>query len=243
MRREVAVKIRIMDIVEGRFFPGEKEGMKPSYLITPFGRKVSRVNVLATITNKFISEDESYVLLTIDDGTASIKAKAFRDVVNLVKNLDIGDMAVFIGKIREWNGDLYINIEVARKIEDPNYEIYRKLELIKEILPYKRMVIELENMREKMSEEEFLREAKKKFGLEEDVIRVLLEKKKEEEKDYKSEVLKVLKELDRGEGVDVISLFEIMKLPAQTLDAILTELMSEGKIEEIEAGKIRVKVE
>ena len=41
----------------------------------------------------------------------------------------------------------------------------------------------------------------------------------------------------------MISLFEIMKLPAQTLDAILTELMSEGKIEEIEAGKIRVKVE
>jgi len=243
MKREVAVKIRIKDILEGKFFLAEKESMKPSYLITPFGRKVSRVNVLATITDKFISEDESYVSLTIDDGTASIKAKAFRDVANLVKNLDIGDMAIFIGKIREWNGDLYINIEVARKIDDPNYEVYRKLELIKEILPYKRMVIELKNMREKMSEEEFLREAKRKFGLEEDVIGVLLEKKKEEEKDYKSEVLKVLRELDRGEGVDVISLFEIMKLPAQTLDAILTELMSEGKIEEIEAGKIRVKVE
>jgi len=94
-----------------------------------------------------------------------------------------------------------------------------------------------------MSEEEFLKEAKRRFGLDDDVIGVLLEKKKEEEKDYKSEVLKVLRELDRGEGVDVISLFEIMKLPAQTLDAILTELVSEGKIEEIEAGKIRAKVE
>ena len=243
MKREVAVKLRIKDILEGKFFPGEKESMRPSYLITPFGRKVSRVNVLATITDKFISEDESYVSLTIDDGTASIKAKAFRDAVNFVKNLEIGDIAIFIGKIREWNGDLYINIEVARKIDDPNYEIYRKLELIKEILPYKRMIIELENMREKMSEEEFLKEVKRKFGLEEEVIRILFEKKREEEKDYKSEVLKVLKELDRGEGVDVISLFEIMKLPAQTLDAILTELMSEGKIEEVEAGKIRVKVE
>ena len=137
---------------------------------------------------------------------------------------------------------MYINIEVARRVEDPNYEIYRKLELIKEILPYKRMVLELKNMREKMSEEEFIREAKKRFGLEEFVIEILL-RSEEEEKDYKAEVLKVLRELDRGEGVDVISLFEIMKMPAQTLDSILTELISEGKIEEIEAGRIRVKVE
>ena len=243
MKREPAVKLRIRDILDGKFFPGEKENMKPSYLITPFGRKVSRVNVLATITDKFVSEDESYISFTLDDGTASIKAKAFRDVVNLVKNLEIGDMAIVIGKIREWNGDLYIGIEVARKVEDPNYETYRKLELIKEILPYKRMIIELRNMREKMSDEEFLREAKRRFGLEEDVIGILLEREKEEEKDYKAEVLKVLRELDKTEGVDVISLFEIMKIPAQTLDAILTELISEGKIEEIEAGKIRVKVE
>jgi RPA family protein len=241
MKREPAVKLRIKDIVEGKFVPGEKESMRPSYLITTFGRKVSRVNVLATITDKFINEDESYVSFTLDDGTASIKAKAFRDTVNLVKNLEIGDVAVVIGKVREWNGDIYIGIEIARKIDDPNYETYRKLELIKEILPYKRMVLELKNIREKMSEEEFLKEAKKRFGLEEEVVRFLIESEMREEKDYKAEVLKVLKELDRGEGVDVMSLFEIMKLPPQTLDSILMELVAEGKVEEIEAGKIRVR--
>ena len=242
MKREPAIKLRIKDILTGKFFPAEKESMKPSYLLTTYGRKVSRVNILATITDKFINEDESYVSLTLDDGSGSIKAKAFRDVVKLVKNLEIGDMAIVIGKIREWNEELYINIEVARRVEDPNYEIYRKLELIKEILPYKRMVLELKNMREKMSEEEFIREAKKRFGLEEFVIEILL-RSEVEEKDYKAEVLKVLRELDRGEGVDVISLFEIIKIPAQTLDSILTELISEGKIEEIEAGRIRAKVE
>jgi len=242
MKREPAVKVRIKDILTGKFFPGEKESMKPSYLLTTYGRKVSRVNILATITDKFVNEDESYVSLILDDGSASIKAKAFRDVVKLVKNLEIGDMAIVIGKIREWNEELYVNIEVARKVEDPNYEIYRKLELIKEILPYKRMVLELKNMREKMSEEEFVKEARRRFGLEEFVLEALL-KTEEEEKDYKAEVLKVLRELDRGEGVDVISLFEIIKIPAQTLDSILTELISEGKIEEIEAGRIRAKVE
>ena len=242
MKREPAVKLRIKDILTGKFFPAEKESMKPSYLLTTYGRKVSRVNILATITDKFVNEDESYVSLTLDDGSGSIKAKAFRDVVKLVKNLEIGDMAIVIGKIREWNEELYISIEVARRVEDPNYEIYRKLELIKEILPYKRMVLELRSMREKMSEEEFIREAKKRFGLEEFAIETLL-KSEEEEKDYKSEVLKVVRELDAGEGVDVVSLFEIIKIPAQTLDSILTELISEGKIEEIEAGRIRVKVE
>jgi RPA family protein len=242
MKREPAVKLRIKDILNGKFFPGERETMKPSYIITPFGKKASRVNVLATITDKFVSENENYVSFTLDDGTASIKAKAFKDVVNLVNNLEIGDRAIFIGKVREWNGDLYINIEIARKVEDPNYESYRRLELIKEILPYKRMISELRSLREKMSEEEFVKEAKKRFGLEEDVVAFLLERKEEEEKDYKAEVLKILKELDKGEGVEVLTLFEIMKLPAQTLDAILTELLAENKIEEIEAGKIRIKV-
>jgi RPA family protein len=241
MKREPAVKVRIKDIVDGKFIPGEKETMKPSYLITPFGRKIYRVNVLATITNKFLNEDESYISFTLDDGTASIKAKAFRDVVSQVKNLEVGDIGIFIGKIKEWNEEVYLNIEIARKIEDPNYETYRKLELIKEILPYKRMILELKSMREKMSEEEFLKEAKKRFGLSEDIISFLIESEKIEEKDYKAEVLKVLKELDRGEGVDVVYLFEVMKLPAQTLDSILTELISEGKIEEIEAGKIKVR--
>jgi RPA family protein len=241
MKREAAIKVRIKDIVDGKFIPGEKESMKPSYLITPFGRKISRVNVLATITDKFLNEDESYISFTLDDGTASIKAKAFKDVVSLVKNLEVGDIGIFIGKIREWNEEVYLNIEVARKIEDPNYETYRKLELIKEILPYKRMILELKSMREKMSEEEFLKEAKKRLGLSEDVISFLIESEKIEEKDYKAEVLRVLKELDRGEGVDVVYLFEVMKLPAQTLDSILTELMSEGKIEEVEAGKIKVR--
>ncbi len=242
MKREPAVKLRIKDIVDGKFFPGEKENMKPSYLITKFGRRVSRVNIFATITDKYTNENESYISFTIDDGTSSIRAKAFRDVAEIVKNLEIGDMVIVIGKIKEWGGDLYINIEVARKVEDPNYEIYRKLELIKEILPYKRMVLELKNMRERMSEEEFLREAKRKFGLDEDVIGILLESEREEEKDYKAEVLRVIKELDRGEGVDVISLFEVMKLPAQTIDSILTELVLDGKIEEVEAGKIRVRL-
>jgi len=242
MKREPAVKLRIKDIVDGKFFPGEKESMRPSYLITKFGKRVSRVNVFATITDKYMNEDESYISFTLDDGTSSIRAKAFRDVAGLVKNLEIGDMVVVIGKIKEWGGEFYINIEVARKVEDPNYEIYRKLELIREILPYKRMILELKNMREKMSEEEFLREAKRKFDLEEDVIGILLESEKEEEKDYKAEVLRVIKELDRGDGVDVISLFEAMKLPAQTLDSILTELISDGKIEEIETGKIRVRL-
>jgi RPA family protein len=242
MKREPAVKLRIKDIVEGKFVAGEKESMRPNYLITTFGKKVSRVNVLATIVDKFINEEESYISFTLDDGTASIKAKAFKDVVKFVKNLEIGDLAIFIGKIREWNEELYINVEIGRKIDDPNYETYRRLELIREILPYKRMVLELRNMRERMSEEEFLKEAKRKFGLEEEIVRFVIEREKIEEKDYKAEVLRVLSELDKGNGVDVMSLFEFMKLPAQTLDSILTELMSEGKIEEVEAGRIRVKV-
>ncbi len=240
MKREPAIKVRIKDIVSGKFFHGNKEEMKPSFLITPFGQKVSRVNILATVTDKFLSEDETYIFFVLDDGTSSIRAKGFREKVEHMKKIEIGDRVIVIGKLREWNDEVYVNVEIMKKIDDPNYETYRKLEILRELIPYKKMITELKNMREKMSEEEFISEAKKKFGIDEETVSFILEKKVEEKKDYKSEVIKLLRELDRGEGVEVFKIFEVIALPPQEVDSILTELLNEGKIIEISPGKIKV---
>ncbi|MGC8993154.1 MAG: OB-fold nucleic acid binding domain-containing protein [Candidatus Aenigmatarchaeota archaeon] len=240
MKREPAIKVRIKDIVSGKFFQGNKDEMKPSFLITPLGQKISRVNVLATVTDKFLSEDESYISFVLDDGTSSIRAKGFREKVDYMKKIEIGDRVIVIGKLREWNGEIYINVEIIRKVDDPNYETYRKLEILKEIIPYKKMITELKNMRERMSEEEFINEAKKRFGLDEEIISFVLEKKVEEKKDYKSEIIKLLKELDTGEGVEIFKIFEIVTIPSQEVDSVLTELLNEGKIIEISPGRIKV---
>ena len=240
MKREPAIKVRIKDIVSGKFFHGNKEEMKPSFLITPFGQKVSRVNILATVTDKFLSEDETYIFFVLDDGTSSIRAKGFREKVEHMKKIEIGDRVIVIGKLREWNDEVYVNVEIMKKIDDPNYETYRKLEILRELIPYKKMITELKSMREKMSEEEFISEAKRKFGIDEETISFILEKKVEEKKDYKSEVIKLLRELDRGEGVEVFKIFEVIALPPQEVDSILTELLNEGKIIEISPGKIKV---
>ena len=55
VQRLTAKKVQISDIVNGKYFPGNKEEMKPSYVITPFGQKISRVNLVATVTDKFLS--------------------------------------------------------------------------------------------------------------------------------------------------------------------------------------------
>ena len=61
--RETAYKIRIKTILEHAYV--KQEGWDPNY-IDLNGHKVSRVNVIGTITSK---ENNSYLL---DDGTASI---------------------------------------------------------------------------------------------------------------------------------------------------------------------------
>src|SRR4030042_3501748 len=99
--RMPAKKVRIFDIANGRYFPGSKEDMKPDYGITPLGEKVSRVNLVATVTQKFLSDDGGYSSITIDDGTDAIMVKAFRETVPLFMGVEPGSLILIIGKVKE----------------------------------------------------------------------------------------------------------------------------------------------
>ena len=84
---------------------------------------------MGTVVSKFVSEDENFASITIDDSTDTIRAKTFKTV----KPLDvirIGDIVDLIGKVREYNAEIYIMPEIVRKIIDPNIEILRRLELL-----------------------------------------------------------------------------------------------------------------
>jgi RPA family protein len=146
-----AKKVRIVDLINGKFFPGSKEGMKPSFLITQQAEKVSRVNIVASVTEKFLSENENYGTLTLDDGSEAIRAKVFREKVNLIKEIEPGDIVLVIGKLKEYLGELYINIELAKKV-DVNYENYRKLEILNNIIERNEIIKEIKKFTEKARE-------------------------------------------------------------------------------------------
>jgi RPA family protein len=232
MLRQPAKKVRISDVVDGKFFYGNRDGMKPSYIITSIGMKVSRVNLVGVVIDKFVSEDGNYAFLTIEDGTESIRAKVFKEKVGLIDGIEKGDTVLVIGKVKEYNGEKYINLELVRKV-DVNYEILRKLELAKELENWRNFTERVRNDLKEMSEEE----VKKKYELDDDMLQAIRGSKLEP--DYKQKLLDIISKLDEGDGVEISKLFEVVSLPESTVEKILDELISEGSLYQPTPSKLK----
>ena len=127
IQRQTAFKIWLSELDDSVFVKSSKE-FEPSYFLVK-DKKISRVNVIATIVNKNITE--AYGFLTLDDSTSQIRVKAWREDVKILDNVSIADTALIIGKLREYNNEMYIIPEVVKKV-NLNWELVRKLELAQE---------------------------------------------------------------------------------------------------------------
>ena len=116
-----AVKLRIRDLVEGSW-----DGRN---LHTIFG-ELSEVRILGTLIDVFITDDDSYTSLTVDDGTETVRIKAWRQDVEKLKEFSKGDLIEVVGKVREYNEEIYLTPEVVSKVT-PNKWVLRELELMK----------------------------------------------------------------------------------------------------------------
>lgn len=94
-------------------------------------KEIVRVNLIATVIDKFVSELKPYIAVTLDDNTGMIRVKAFADDLPLLEKIEIGDTVLVIGVLRYFGGELYILPEIV-KIVDPKWLLARRLELIKE---------------------------------------------------------------------------------------------------------------
>ena len=124
-KRHTAYKIKIGEILEGT--PSlEEEKLK---FVEILGKKVSRINLIANITDKFIQEGEKkFGSITLDDASGQIKAKVFGDEINNFSNLEQGDTLMLIGLLRHWNNEIYLTPEVIKK-KEPIFLLIRKTEL------------------------------------------------------------------------------------------------------------------
>lgn len=127
-KRHTAYKFRIGDILISKpIFDNEK------FLWIELGdKKISRVNMVGNIIDKFDQEGEKkFTSMILDDGSGQIKLRAFGDDVEKFKKLEPGQTVVVIGVVRNWNNETYIQPE-AISIQDPKYLLVRKLEIEKE---------------------------------------------------------------------------------------------------------------
>jgi len=128
-KRLTAIKTDIKSIVDGKYI--KAEGFESNYVITKNGLKISRARILATVMNKFVTEDDKYGFIVLDDETETIRAKVFKNT-KILKDLEIGDLVDVVGKIKEYDDELYLAPEIIKKIQDPNFLILRKAELLEQ---------------------------------------------------------------------------------------------------------------
>jgi len=236
--RQTMIKARISDVVNGRFI--RKEGLEPSYVLTDLGQRISRANLLGTVVDKFMSEDGNYSSITIDDDSDSIRVKAFREDTNIFDNLEVGDIIMVIGKVREYNDENYVIPEIVKKIANPNYEILHKLEVLNQLLRQKKILERIK--KEKFSDVEELKKYAEDHNMDTDSLEAIVETlsiEEESKEDFKPMILDMIEKLDKGEGVKFKRLLEESKLPENTFEEAINELLSNGICYEPTPGVIK----
>ena len=124
--RQVAYKVPISMLLNNPYV--EQSGWNPDF-IQVNEKQVSRVNLIATVIDKQVTE--SLATITLDDSTGSIKARAFNQDIRKVHDINIGDPVLIIGKPRKFNESLFLNMEIIKKL-DPLWTKVRQFELNKE---------------------------------------------------------------------------------------------------------------
>ena len=237
-RRLTAQKASISEICNGRFV--KKSGFESSYVLTDLGRKLSRVRVLGLIVDKYLKDDGNYGSLTIDDGTQTLRCKVFVNT-KIFDGLTSGDLVDVFGKIKEYNGEIYVMPEIVKKV-GPNYETLRLLEL-EEVYKNQKQIInkikesgvrdvnELKILLKDQTTEKIIEGIIESGTL--DDVKVEKESKSDNVKDA---ILKIIKETD---GIDYLTIIEKSGLDENKVDQAVQELLESGVCGEPSPGVIK----
>jgi len=244
VKRLTAKKASIGEIINGKFI--KKSGFESSYVLTNLGRKLSRVRVLGLIVDKFISPDEKYATITLDDSTETIRCKAFINT-KIFDGFGSGDLVDVFGKLKEYNEEIYIMPEIITKV-DPNFETLRILELEKIFKEQREKIKKIKEIQKQTSDLAEIKAALKDVIPLEDIEGILeaqemieasIEEKVNSSNEIKNKILKLIETLDKGEGADYQDILIKSGLPEKNVDLIVQELLETGVCYEPKPGKIK----
>ncbi len=123
LKRQVAYKLRVSDILSASFL---KDEASAGY-IKINDVNVSRVNIIGTVVYKSGQDNNASVI--IDDGSGKVLLRTFENFY-LFSNVDVGDVVIAVGRVREFNNEKYIMPELLKKTGVDWFNV-RKLELEK----------------------------------------------------------------------------------------------------------------
>ena len=128
--RQTAYKIWISDLLNGEYHKEAGE-WDPNYVLAR-NKKISRANIIASVIDVFSNEDGGYKNIEIDDGSGKIKVKAWKDDVKIIENIRIGYLVLLIGRVREFDNEIYLTPEIVKTLQNSSWAKLRRLELVKE---------------------------------------------------------------------------------------------------------------
>ncbi len=206
-KRQTAHKSRIADVLNAHYF--KTEGSNPNYMNIA-GKEIYRVNIVATVIEK--AEFTSYINFLIDDGSGRISARAFENTKQAAK-IEIGNVVQMIGKPREFSSEKYLLVEAIKNV-DHKWALVRKKEI--EIFGASNGFSEIikENG---VQPEEYGEEAYSSSP--------------------SSKIIRIIKELDKGEGVTAE---DLASKNINDVDKMVGMLLKDGDIFEIKPGRLKV---
>ena len=206
MDDRTAFKLFIRDAVE-RTLEKSEEGK--SY-IEYDGKKIFSVRLMGVVVSKY--ESERFTILTVDDSTETVSVRIFGDDRDRFEDVAVGDSVDVFGTLREYEGETYVAPWLIRRVDDPNWEVVRSLELL-------------------------LRA--KKTGVAAPLEEVLDTVEERSPADLKHAILELLNRLDEGDGADYNAVLKESGLSDNELDQTLNALLSESEIYEPKIGKFK----
>ncbi len=202
--RNIAYKIWISDVNKSTYTKSLGE-FEPNY-IEFNGKKISRINIIAVIINKY--ETENYSSILVEDGSSQISIKSWNEDKKIINKSNIGDVILIVGKVRQnnMNSQLYIQPEIIRKV-DEKWLLARKNELESEYgIPDKKI--------EKPKEE-----------------KMIVEEINFSSKSLRNQILNIIDKSNDEEGISKQELLQKTNSP-NVFDA-LEELLKEGELFEV----------
>ena len=227
IKRSTAYRIRLKNIVNSPY--EKREGFNPS-VIKFNNLEISRVNVIASIVGKYLTDDQNYCAITLDDGSETIRVKNFGAEVGVIKELNVGDIVRIIGKVKEYNEEKYIAGEIS-KVLNPNWLIVNEIELSNQK--------QTETDTSTTDSINKVIETKTNSSDNEEIISISSESS-DSESSIKQKILQYLKNNDNGTGVIMDQIMTSLDVSSEEVKDSLYELLKVGEIYEPKKGILKI---
>ncbi len=229
-KRATAIKLHINHLISGSHVKDEGN----NYIETAFGLPVSRVRILGTIVGKWMpyakngaqTDKKPQASLTLDDCTETIRIKAWTEEIKKFEGFEIGDIVDIIGHVREYETEIYITPEIIKKIEDPNWELVRELEIIEFLdkITHQTKLQPISSITQRSDSKDL------------DTVNP----KSKEKGFFKDQIVELINQLDESKGVSLSDLKENIKMAEDDFQDALKELINEGTIYQPSQGRYKI---